>query len=66
MNSSGRTGIVPKRTKHGDVILLVVGVETPFVLRPDDGKYFLIGEAFAEGCMKGEKAGGKTETFTLE
>jgi hypothetical protein len=66
VSSSGKTGIVPKRTRHGDVIVLIVGIKTPFVLRPDDGKYVLIGEAFAEGCMKGEKAGGKRETFTLK
>ena len=65
-STSGKTGLVPKQTRYGDMIVLIVGVETPFVLRPDDGKYVLIGEAFAEGCMKSEKAGGKRETFVIK
>lgn len=57
---------MPKQTRCGDIIVLTKGVETPFVLRSDDGKYALIGEAFAEGCIKGEKAGGKMETFVIK
>ena len=57
---------MPKQTRCGDIIVLIVRVETPFVLKSDDGKYVLIGEAFAEGCMKGEKAGGKIETFVIK
>ncbi|KAL2054970.1 hypothetical protein ABVK25_004792 [Lepraria finkii] len=65
-STSGKTALVPKQTRCGDINVLTKGVETPFVLRPDDGRYALIGEAFAEGCMKGEKAGEKMETFVIK
>ena len=56
---------MPQETRHGNVIVLIVGVETPFVLRPCAGGHVLVGEAYAEGCMTGKQAGGKKENFSI-
>lgn len=47
-------GFLPKQTQLGDVIVIILGATTPFVLRPVDDAYILIGECYVHGIMDGE------------
>lgn len=60
---TGRLGIAPSRTQEGDVIAILAGSDTPFVLRPQqtddaaeltDQTYSLIGNAYVHSIMWGE------------
>lgn len=60
---TGRLGIAPRRTQEGDVIAILAGSDTPFVLRPQqtddaaeltDQTYSLIGNAYIHSIMWGE------------
>lgn len=51
---SGLTGEVPAGTEKGDVIVLVFGSQIPFVFRPVDEGWRLIGSAYIDGIMQGE------------
>ncbi|KAJ0325048.1 hypothetical protein COL5a_007551 [Colletotrichum fioriniae] len=51
----GRLCLVPRETKVGDAICLLLGSEVPFVIRPTKrGRYELIGDAYVSGVMDGE------------
>ncbi|KAI0449742.1 heterokaryon incompatibility protein-domain-containing protein [Xylaria acuta] len=50
-----RLGQVPIGSEPGDRICILVGGETPYVIRPTgQGRYRLIGEAYVDGVMHGE------------
>jgi len=56
-------GWVPGDAAPGDIICILLGAETPYILRPDenDSKYYkLVGETYIHGIMQGEalKRGG--------
>lgn len=54
---SGFIGTVPRTTKKGDVVCVLYGGQTPFVLRPSEsrpGMYRLIGDTYVHGLMEGE------------
>lgn len=53
-SSTGYVGLAPHGTKEGDLIFIVVGADIPFLLRPCDDSYELIGEAYVQGVMDGE------------
>jgi hypothetical protein len=46
--SRGNTGLVPEATQNGDVICMLGGGDIPFVLRPVDGQYQLLGDAYID------------------
>jgi hypothetical protein len=63
----GRMGVVPPETRVGDQVRIVMGAQTPFVLRPAEGAgvggdgqgtgekcYELVGECYVHGMMDGE------------
>ncbi|KAK0616756.1 heterokaryon incompatibility protein-domain-containing protein [Immersiella caudata] len=57
LTSQGFIGLVPPATKLGDVLCLVPGAQTPFLLRPignDAGQFSLVGECYIHGMMDGE------------
>jgi hypothetical protein len=55
VSASGYVGLAPSSTEPGDVLCLIYGGSTPFVLRPaGDGTYFLVGETYVYGVMDGE------------
>ncbi|KAF2754812.1 HET-domain-containing protein [Pseudovirgaria hyperparasitica] len=54
MNSSGNLGLGPLETKQGDSVAVLVGGATPFVVRPRNHFWILIGECFVDGLMYGE------------
>lgn len=49
----GYLGLGPDCHK-GDLVCLMFGGEVPFVLRPKDGYYQLVGDAYVHGIMDGE------------
>lgn len=67
----GHIGLSPKSAKVGDVVVVLQGGETPFVLRPQgpNGLYRLVGECYIHGIMYGslwnEKIGTSLQEFTL-
>ncbi|KAI0205275.1 HET-domain-containing protein [Astrocystis sublimbata] len=58
---AGRLCIVPPFAKAGDSIIIPMGSQTPFLVRSrggdEDVDYELVGEAWVEGVMNGEKIG---------
>lgn len=55
----GRLAQVRTEAKNGDLFVVIVGAEVPYLLRPTekDGVYTLIGDAFLFGVMQGETMG---------
>ncbi|KAF1967161.1 HET-domain-containing protein [Bimuria novae-zelandiae CBS 107.79] len=51
---SGRIGWVPRDTKENDLICVLYGGQVPYVLRPCEGGYKLVGECYIHGLMEGE------------
>lgn len=63
----GSRGIVPKDTKHGDIICILGAAEIPFVLRAVKGKYVLIGDAYIEfGNEFDVSTSAAVQTFHLQ
>ncbi|EPE25374.1 hypothetical protein GLAREA_01286 [Glarea lozoyensis ATCC 20868] len=50
----GYLGLIPLTAKTGDQIVLLAGAPYPFVLRPIDDWFQLIGICFVDGIMNGE------------
>ena len=46
--------LVPSSARCGDVICILWGARVPFVLRPEEDHYVLIGDCYVEGMMCGE------------
>ena len=51
-----RIGLCPPHTKQGDLICILWGARSPFVLRrmPDTENFQLVGECYVDGLMYGE------------
>jgi Heterokaryon incompatibility protein (HET) len=63
---SGYYAMVPPLAEVGDIICLIDGAQTPFVLRRDSNGLQLVGECYVHGVMDGEIAGdGVREMFVL-
>ncbi|KAK8861866.1 HET-domain-containing protein [Apiospora arundinis] len=55
ITARGYVGMAPKGSKQGDSIFLLKGCSVPLVLRPNgDGTYYLVGECYVAGIMRGE------------
>ncbi|KAK5689682.1 hypothetical protein LTR97_012681 [Elasticomyces elasticus] len=52
--AAGRIGLGPKVARPGDVITVLRGGALPFILRPLDRQYQMIGAAYVSGIMHGE------------
>ncbi|KAK3625336.1 hypothetical protein LTR56_020501, partial [Elasticomyces elasticus] len=54
---TSRMGLVPPKTCPEDLVCIVAGLQTPYILRPhptDPGVYLLVGECYMHGVMSGE------------
>ncbi|KAK1572976.1 heterokaryon incompatibility protein-domain-containing protein [Colletotrichum navitas] len=58
----GWIGFGPDTMRKGDVIVVLSGGDVPFVLRPMQDSYILIGECYVEGIMYGEMIKAQMET----
>lgn len=51
---NGRTTLVPQIAKAGDVVVVLHGGQSPFVLRPWFSNYKILGDCYVHGIMYGE------------
>jgi hypothetical protein len=51
---NGYMGLGPNALEVGDVVCVLFGGNVPFILRPKNGVYQLVGEAYVHGIMEGE------------
>jgi hypothetical protein len=61
LSESGRMGWIPENAIRGDVIAVLTGGRVPFVLRPVENGYRLLGGAYVQGIMDGEVMTDDTE-----
>jgi hypothetical protein len=54
VTKTGYIGVGPKLTRAGDHVVVLYGGRTPFVLRPHQNEYRLVGECYVHGVMDGE------------
>ena len=56
ITDKGYVGLSPSMTEAGDVVAILEGAETPFILRPtaDEGVFRLLGDCYLHGVMHGE------------
>ena len=56
LTQTNLVGLVPEWAEPGDIIVVLMGAEVPYVLRhdPTDGKYTLIGDCYVHGFMDDE------------
>ena len=65
---SGLLANVPGRSEAGDIVAIFYGWKTPFLLRPVEKGYLLVGECYVHGIMNGEaieKDMGTEEMFDV-
>ncbi|KAK7419749.1 hypothetical protein QQX98_003121 [Neonectria punicea] len=69
LSGTGYVGICPSEVEPGDLVVLLFGASTPFVLRSrpgGQGGYLLVGEAYVYGIMDGEAVNeGSAAVFDL-
>jgi hypothetical protein len=46
--------LAPEGVQNGDLVCLLKGARTPFVVREQNGRFTLVGEAYVHGLMRGE------------
>jgi hypothetical protein len=55
LTENGMYGLGPQCALPGDVVVVLYGGNTPYVLRPKgDGEYLFIGQAYIDVIMNGE------------
>jgi hypothetical protein len=54
MTQEGRMGLVPTHAREGDVVAVLTGGHVPIILRPKEGHYTVVGDAYVQGIMDGE------------
>ena len=69
--AKGYYGLGPSITREGDLLCVLLGGATPFILRPSGDHYNLVGESYVHGLMDGEvieameRGELKRETFCI-
>lgn len=67
VTSKGYLGLGPQHLQADDVVSIIQGAVTPFILRPTgDGRYQLVGEAYVHGIMDGEALTPETKMDVIE
>jgi hypothetical protein len=55
LSKKGYVGMGPVTTNPGDIIVVLIGAQVPFILRPrGQDRFFLLGESYCDGVMDGE------------
>jgi hypothetical protein len=55
VTKDGCLGLGPRAAKPGDIVTVLLGGQTAFVLRPTDDEYYqVVGEAYCHGFMDAE------------
>ena len=67
LSDSKHVGLAPWNSTEGDIICVLLGCSFPVILRPANGYYLLIGEAYVDELMNGEAiAQLKVGIYTLK
>lgn len=71
ITKNGYVGLVPQFTVTGDIMAVVAGAQTPFIVRPVHGgtresRYQLVGECYIHGIMDGETLASVPWTGIIE
>ncbi|KAK4163290.1 heterokaryon incompatibility protein-domain-containing protein [Cladorrhinum sp. PSN259] len=71
VTKKGFMGMVPPGTREGDLLVILYGLYTPFVVRPVEGseRVRIVGEAYVHGMMDGEALSqlvGEVRMFEVE
>ncbi|ENI07891.1 hypothetical protein COCC4DRAFT_37671 [Bipolaris maydis ATCC 48331] len=67
ITKKGHLGISCMTVEKGDLVVLVSGAQTPFIIRRTGTRYMVVGEAYIDGMMDGEAAeGGEWVHIELE
>jgi hypothetical protein len=61
MTRLGYVGLGPRFIRDGDKVVVFKGAATPFIVRPRDEGYSLLGEAYCDGIMDGGIVGQRQE-----
>ncbi|PKY00584.1 hypothetical protein P168DRAFT_336502 [Aspergillus campestris IBT 28561] len=72
-SEAGYVGIGPGDLREGDLVVVLLGARTPFILRETghgaDGHFEILGDAYVEGLMYGEvleKPGAEYRDFVIQ
>ena len=64
--SNGMLGLAPNTMEPGDKVFIIIGCETPIILRDaGHGEYRIIGDAYVYGVMDGELVEHDPEIETI-
>jgi hypothetical protein len=61
VSRNGLIGLVPPQSKTGDLVFIIFGASTPYLLRPSGPLYQLVGECYMHGMM--DKVGKRDAEF---
>jgi hypothetical protein len=60
VTAAGFMGLIPSGSKSGDLVCIIEGAPTPFILRSEtNGNYSLVGECYMHGMMDGGMVTGE-------
>lgn len=65
-STKGYVGLVPYWAEEGDLICILFGGQTPYVLRPFEGGYIFVGDCYDHGIMNGEALLGVDISSTMK
>ncbi|KAI1205634.1 uncharacterized protein F4807DRAFT_464515 [Annulohypoxylon truncatum] len=54
IGNSGEQALGPIGVQVDDILVIILGADVPFILRPVENKWRLIGDAYVHGIMEGE------------
>lgn len=69
ITKSGLIGLIPNDSKPGDIVAVIHGLPTPYIIRRKRENFVLVGECYIHGIMYGEALkfpGTTTETISIE
>ncbi|KAK8850936.1 HET-domain-containing protein [Apiospora arundinis] len=52
--AGGYYALCPELTEEGDLVVVFMGYQTPFILRPTGDEFLLVGECYVHGIMQGQ------------
>ena len=61
-SKKGYMGVAPLMAEVGDMICILYGAQVPFLLRPRDDHYLLVGDCYVHGIMEGQAMDWKDTT----
>lgn len=65
VTETGLIGVGPVQMRPGDILCIFLGGDVPYILRPTDGDYILVGECFVYKMLCREAVYGKAEIKTF-